>query len=89
MVISPNVSDFTLLKILKHSRCHAIFIDAVLPQGCSLLKRNCLICRMLSFLTATQKGFAALCHLTSCWTEVDAAISANWINWWKQSSQMI
>lgn len=29
VVISPNVSDFTLLKILKHSRCHAIFIDAV------------------------------------------------------------
>ena len=29
VVISPNVSDFTLLKILAHSRCRAIFIDAV------------------------------------------------------------
>jgi long-chain acyl-CoA synthetase len=29
VVISPNVSDFTLSKILAHSRCRAIFIDAV------------------------------------------------------------
>jgi long-chain acyl-CoA synthetase len=29
VVISPNVSDFTLFKILAHSRCRAIFIDAV------------------------------------------------------------
>ena len=29
VVISPNVSDSTLLKILRHSRCHAIFIDAL------------------------------------------------------------
>ncbi|HUC98519.1 MAG TPA: AMP-binding protein, partial [Candidatus Polarisedimenticolaceae bacterium] len=29
VVISPNVSDFTLLKILAHSRCRAIFIDAL------------------------------------------------------------
>jgi long-subunit acyl-CoA synthetase (AMP-forming) len=29
VVISPNVSDFSLLKILAHSRCRAIFIDAV------------------------------------------------------------
>ena len=29
VVISPNVSNFTLLKILAHSRCRAIFIDAV------------------------------------------------------------
>jgi long-chain acyl-CoA synthetase len=29
VVISPNVSDSTLLKILAHSRCRAIFIDAV------------------------------------------------------------
>src|SRR5688500_20258770 len=28
VVISPNVSDFTLSKILAHSRCQAIFIDA-------------------------------------------------------------
>lgn len=29
VVISPDVSDFTLSKILAHSRCRAIFIDAV------------------------------------------------------------
>jgi long-chain acyl-CoA synthetase len=29
VVISPNVSDLRLLKILGHSRCRAIFIDAV------------------------------------------------------------
>lgn len=29
VVISPHVSDLTLLKILAHSRCRAIFIDAV------------------------------------------------------------
>jgi long-chain acyl-CoA synthetase len=29
VVISTNVSDFTLSKILAHSRCQAIFIDAV------------------------------------------------------------
>ncbi|HEU4637306.1 MAG TPA: AMP-binding protein, partial [Candidatus Binatia bacterium] len=29
VVISPEVSDFTLSKILAHSRCRAIFIDAV------------------------------------------------------------
>ena len=29
VVISPNVSDFTLFKILAHSRCRAIFMDAL------------------------------------------------------------
>ena len=29
VVISPNVSDRTLLKILAHSRCRAIFVDGV------------------------------------------------------------
>ena len=34
---------------------------------------------MLFFLSATQKGFAALCHFTSCWTEVNAVIFDSWI----------
>ncbi len=29
VVISPNISDVTLLKILTHSRCRAVFIDLV------------------------------------------------------------
>jgi long-chain acyl-CoA synthetase len=38
VVISPNVSDFTLLKILAHSRCRAIFIDALAARRLLALK---------------------------------------------------
>jgi long-chain acyl-CoA synthetase len=38
VVISPNVSDFTLLKILEHSRCRAIFIDALAARRLLPLK---------------------------------------------------
>lgn len=38
MVISPNVSDFTLSKILAHSRCRAIFIDAVVAPRLLAIK---------------------------------------------------
>jgi long-chain acyl-CoA synthetase len=78
VVISPNVSDFTLLKILKHSRCHAIFIDAVAAPKLFALKTQLPnLSHAIVFDGNTQKGFAALCHLTSCWTEVDAVMSAN------------
>jgi len=29
VVISPNISDVTLLKILTHSRCRVVFIDLI------------------------------------------------------------
>ncbi len=38
VVISPNVSDLTLLKILAHSRCRAIFIDAVAARRLTAVK---------------------------------------------------
>jgi long-chain acyl-CoA synthetase len=38
VVISPNVSDLTLLKILEHSRCRAIFIDALAARRLLPLK---------------------------------------------------
>jgi long-chain acyl-CoA synthetase len=38
VVISPNVSDHTLLKILAHSRCRAIFIDAVAARRLTAVK---------------------------------------------------
>jgi hypothetical protein len=61
----------------------------LLPEGCSLLTRNCLFFRMLLFLTTAPKSFAAVCHLPSCWSGADVVISTNWINCWKQSSQVI
>jgi long-chain acyl-CoA synthetase len=38
VVISPNASDATLLKILAHSRCRAIFVDAVAARRLLPLK---------------------------------------------------
>jgi long-chain acyl-CoA synthetase len=38
VVISPNVSDATLLKTLTHSRCRAIFIDGVAAHRLLALK---------------------------------------------------
>jgi long-subunit acyl-CoA synthetase (AMP-forming) len=46
VVISPNVSDLTLSKILGHSRCRAVFIDGLAhrftatSEPCSLCRRS-------------------------------------------------
>lgn len=84
VVISPNASDATLLKILAQS------LSTPLPPGdCSRLKRDCLICRTLLFWMVAPKSFAAASHLPSCWNRADDFTSANWIHCWKQSTQVI
>ena len=89
VVISPNVSDFTLSKILAHSRCRAIFMDALVARRLLAVKAQLPTLSHAMFLTTAPKSFAAVCHLPSCWSGADAVVSTNWINCWKQSSQII
>ena len=77
-VVIAECFGFTLFKILAHSRCRAIFMDALAARRGSLLKRNrhSVACYVLE---AAPKSFAAMCHLPGCWSGADAVVSTNWI----------
>ena len=88
VMISPNVSDVTLLKILMYSRCRAVFIDLIDAPRLLALKAQLPNLSQVIVLTTVPKSLPALCRLPSCWNKAGAVTSADSINFWKQSSQM-